>query len=109
MNLNYGYGQDFVTGTKKCLTNSQCELIVAEKNTTSASEMFTEVLDYTSTVHAVAVGTCSLTVVAVGGGDASCNTFRGGGSGYVEWEQISVKGSLMLDLRVGGSRSQTEV
>ena len=109
MNLNYGYGQDFVTGTKKCLTNNQCELLVAEKNTTSASEMFTEVLDYTSRVHAVAVGTCSLTVVAVGGGDASCNTFRGGGSGYVEWEQISVKGSLMLDLRVGGPGRVTAV
>ena len=66
MNLGNGYGQDFVTGTKKCLTNNQGELMVAEKNTTSASEMFTEVLDYTSTVHAVAVGTCSLTVVAVG-------------------------------------------
>ena len=109
MNLNYGYGQDFVTGTKKCLTNSQCELIVAEKNTTSASEMFTEVLDYTSKVHAVAVGTCSLTVVAVGGGGDSCDTCNGGGSGYVEWEQISVKGSLMLDLRVGGPGRVTAV
>ena len=109
INLGYNHGQDFVTGTKKCLSNNQCELMVAEKNTTSASEMFTEVLDYTSTVHAVAVGTCSLTVVAVGGGDASCNTFRGGGSGYVEWEQISVKGSLMLDLRVGGPGRVTAV
>ena len=83
--------------------------MVAEKNTTSASEMFTEVLDYTSTVHAVAVGTCSLTVVAVGGGGDSCDTCGGGGSGYVEWEQISVKGSLMLDIRVGGPRRETEV
>ena len=109
MYLNYGYGQDFVTGTKKCLTNSQCELIVAEKNTTSASEMFNEVLDYTSKVHAVAVGTCSLTVVAVGGGGDSCDTCNGGGSGYVEWEQIPVKGSLMLDIQVGGPRRETEV
>ena len=109
MNLGNGYGQDFVTGTKKCLTNSQCELMVAEKNATSASEMFTKVLDYTSTVHAVAVGTCSLTLVAVGGGDHSCDTCNGGGSGYVEWEQISVKGSLMLDLRVGGPGRVTAV
>ena len=50
--LGHPNGQDFVTGTKKCLTNSQCELMVAEKNATSASDMFTKVLDYTSTVHA---------------------------------------------------------
>ena len=42
------------------------------------------------------------------GGD-SCDTCGGGGSGYVEWEQISVKGSLMLDIRVGGPRRETKV
>ena len=100
LGIKYG-NQDFVTGTRKCLNNSHCELMVAGKNTTSPSLMFNDVSDYSSPggpVNAIAVGTCSLTVVAVGGGGDGCDTCGGGGSGYVEWEQISIKGSLMLEV-----------
>ena len=68
--------------------------------TIDSALMFSEVYDY----QAVVVGTCSLTAVAVGGGGED-----GGGSGYIVWDQISVNGSLVVDVKVGGPAQNTEV
>ena len=57
----------------------------------------------------MAVGTCSLTVLAVGGGGNGRSRHGGLGSGYVDWEKISVEGSLMLEVKVGGPGRKTEV
>ena len=69
---------------------------------TFSAMVFSDIYDYNTKTNVVVVGTCSLTVLAVGGGKDGCDTCSGGGSGYLEWEQILVEGSLMLEVKVGG-------
>ena len=76
---------------------------------THSAMMFSDIYDYNTKTNVVVVGTCSLTVLAVGGGKDGCSTCGGPGSGYLEWEQISVEGSLMLEVKVGGPGRETEV
>ena len=81
----------------------------AGTDTAQSAMMFSDIYDYDTKTNVVVVGTCSLTVVAVGGGGDGCDTCGGPGSGYLEWEQISVEGSLMLEVKVGGPGRETEV
>ena len=81
----------------------------AGTDTTHSAMMFTDINDYDTKTNIVAVGTCSLTVLAVGGGGDGCSTCGGPGSGYLEWEKILVEGSLMLEVKVGGPGRETEV
>ena len=54
-----------------------------------------------TTVEVLALGTCSLLVVGVGGGGKA---FGGaGGSGFVEWHQLNLSSeSMTLNVKVGG-------
>ena len=81
----------------------------AGKDTTQSAMMFSDIYDYDTKTNVVVVGTCSLIVLAVGGGKDGCITCGGPGSGYLEWKQISVEGSLMLEVKVGGPGRETEV
>ena len=81
----------------------------AGTDTTHSALMFSDIYDYDAKTNVVAVGTCSLTVLAVGGGGNGRSRHGGPGSGYVEWEKISVEGSLMLEVKVGGPGRKTEV
>ena len=76
---------------------------------THSAMMFSDIYDYNTKTNVVVVGTCSLTVLAVGGGRDGCSTCGGPGSGYLEWKQISVEGSLILEVKVGGPGRDTEV
>ena len=79
--------------------------MTAGRESTDSAMMFTQVYDYTHpAVQAVIVGTCSLTAVAVGGGNEV-----GGGSGYIVWDQLAVLGSLVLEVKVGGPGGVTKV
>ena len=79
--------------------------MTAGRETTDSALMFTEVYDYSrSAVQVVIVGTCSLTALAVGGG----NDYAGG-SGYIVWDQVTVDGSLVVEVKVGGPARDTEV
>ena len=81
--------------------------MTAGRESTDSAMMFTQVYDYTNPavqLQAVIVGTCSLTAVAVGGGGGG-----GGGSGYIVWDQITVNGSLAVEVKVGGPQRDTEV
>ena len=78
--------------------------MTAGRENTDLALMFTQVYDYDLPVQAVVVGTCSLTAVAVGGGNDGA-----GGSGYIVWDQISVNGGLMVEVKVGGPARDTEV
>ena len=58
----------------------------------------------TSRVTAVAVGSCGIVLVAVGGGgDRGGNMDGGGGSGYVTWKAIPIKASMTLEVEVGST------
>ena len=79
--------------------------MTAGRETTVSSLMLTQVYDFNHpAVQVVVVGNCSLTALAVGGGND-----RGGGSGYIVWDQITVSGSLLLEVKVGGPARHTEV
>ena len=59
-------------------------------------------------VTAVALGSCDLVMVAVGGGGYGGGG-GGGGSGWVEWLQVSVEGSLNLQVQAGSGNSGSYV
>ena len=67
-----------------------------------------------TTVKALALGYCELTVLAVGGGgdsEYSSSGYGGGGSGYIEWTTMNLTGPADRDLQitVGGNRQKTSV
>ena len=76
------------------------------RETTDSALMFTEVYKPVtqSAAHAVIVGTCTVTVLAVGGG-----SYRGGGSGHIVWDQITVNGSLVVEVKIKGPGIDTEI
>ena len=67
----------------------------------------------TKAVHLVALGSCELVIVAVGGagdgGDSSSNSCGGGGSGYVVWKAQNMTGTMELEVSVGGEGSKSSV
>ena len=106
-NNGFDFASHFSTGTKNCDTNSEggCFLITAGRQTTDSALIFIEAYDIDHpSVQAVVVGTCSLTALAVGGGYS-----RGGGSGFIVWDEITVKGSLLVEVKVGGPGRFTRV
>ena len=89
----------FSTGSKNCDNREGgCFLMTAGRETTDCALMFNQ------SATAVIFGNCSLTALAVGGGGRSA-----GGSGYIVWDQITVNGSLAVEVKVGGPQRDTEV
>ena len=61
-----------------------------------------------TTIEAIALGICTLTVVAVGGGGRGDPYGGGGGSGFVEWLQLNLTAeSMTLNVTVGGAGETT--
>ena len=80
---------------------------MSEDGSSSSSVQVITATSSSTRVTAVALASCSLLVVAVGAGGAGYHGSvlgqygGGGGSGHVEWREVSVQGALALEVEVG--------
>ena len=90
------------TGPRHC--GFTCSFLVDEGVAATGGLLLTS----SSTVVAVGLGQCNLTVLAVGGGGHGYNG-AAGGSGNVVWRELEVSGSAQLNVTVGGGMETSAV
>lgn len=98
---------DCTTEVGSCLPLTEC-FITMEDGSMTPRLVITDT-SKSVTIMPVALGTCELTVVAVGGGGGGGVFYGGGGSGYVEWSTLNITGTRQLTVTVGNGKAESVV